>query len=57
VDSVDLSAVNEITDFADLTADHLADGAIGAKITVDGEVLVRFDGVSSATLTENDFIF
>ncbi len=57
VDDVDLSAVAEITDFADLQANHLADGDSGAEISVGGEVLIRFDGVASATLTEGDFIF
>lgn len=57
VDSVDLSAVAEITDFADLSANHLSDGDNGAEIAIDGDVLVRFDGVAVAALTEGDFIF
>ena len=57
VDSVDLSAVDEITDFADLTESHLSDGIDGAEIVIDGDVLVRFDGVAAAGLGEGDFIF
>ncbi len=57
VDSVDLSAVAEITDFSDLSANHLSDGDNGAEIAIDGDVLVRFDGVAVAALTEDDFIF
>ena len=57
LDQADLSAVSEIADFADLLADHLTEGANGAEIAIDGDVLVRFDGVAAASLSEGDFIF
>ncbi len=53
---IDLSAVVEITDFADLVANHLSEQAGHAVITV-GASQIRLAGVSAASLTAEDFLF
>ncbi|MGH1577624.1 calcium-binding protein [Planktotalea sp.] len=62
-EDIDLSAVTEITDFADLLANHLQSGISGfAEIFVGSNLLV-LDGVAFAEVgvglaySDNDFIF
>jgi Ca2+-binding RTX toxin-like protein len=54
---IDLSLVNAITSWADLTANHLGSNGSGdATITVGANVLT-LDGVSAASLSAGDFVF
>ncbi|SDE73345.1 hypothetical protein SAMN04488239_1325 [Ruegeria marina] len=56
-DQIDLSGVAEITDFADLSANHLADVGGNAVITDGLGNSLTISGVLSAALTADDFIF
>ncbi len=53
---IDLSGVTEITDFADLVADHLSDINGNAVIT-DGMNTITLTGVAMVDLEAGDFIF
>jgi Ca2+-binding RTX toxin-like protein len=63
-EDIDLSGVTNITDFADLLANHLAtDGGTGFALIVDGGNSIRLDGWTVAdiggglALSNQDFIF
>ncbi len=57
-DRIDLSGVTEITDWADLTASHLAIGSSGNVVITAGADSVELSGITSITyLDAGDFIF
>lgn len=56
-EAIDLSGVTGITDFADLTADHLSADAEGNAIITDNGNTITLLGVTVDQLTESDFIF
>jgi len=53
---IDLSAVSAITDFTDLSANHLTQVAGNSLITVGGDTITLL-GVTNAALAADDFIF
>lgn len=55
-EKIDLSAVTNITDFADLAANHLTQNGLHADIT-DGAGTIRLLNVQIANLDSGDFIF
>jgi len=55
-EAIDLSAVSAITDFADLSTNHLSEINGDAVITA-GANTITLSGVSMASLTADDFIF
>ncbi|MCQ0988851.1 calcium-binding protein [Jiella marina] len=55
-EKIDLSAVTNITDFADLAANHLTQSGANAVIT-DGANTITLNNVNIADLDANDFIF
>ncbi|MDV7272150.1 M10 family metallopeptidase [Thioclava sp. A2] len=56
-DQVDLSATSEITDFADLTANHLTQSGANAVISDGLGNSITLLGVSAGSLVADDFIF
>lgn len=56
IDVINLASVSGITSYADLTGNHLADGANGAVISVDGDSIV-LSGVTVSELSSADFAF
>jgi len=54
---IDLSAVAEITSFADLVDNHLSTNASGFAVITAGVNRITIEGVSAASLTAGDFIF
>lgn len=53
---IDISAIAEIVDFADLVANHLTQSGAGAVITV-GANTITLNGVLATTLLADDFVF
>ena len=56
-DLIDLSAVTEITDFADLVDNHLSQALDGSAIISVGTDTIEFVTALATDLTEDDFIF
>ncbi|MCQ0988131.1 calcium-binding protein [Jiella marina] len=56
LEKIDLSAVTAITDFADLSANHLTQSGTDAVIT-DGANTITLNNVNIADLDAGDFIF
>jgi serralysin len=56
-EKIDLSDVREITDFKDLTDNHLSSDTIGNAIITDGNDTITLTGVDFSNLQSNDFIF
>ncbi|WP_172331326.1 calcium-binding protein [Mangrovicoccus sp. HB161399] len=57
LDRLDFSAVGAIRNFADLMANHVADGATGAVIDGGSGNSVTLEGVWKADLAASDFLF
>jgi Ca2+-binding RTX toxin-like protein len=56
-EDINLSAVTEIVDYTDLTANHLTANASGAAVIFDGANTITLTGVLITDLDVTDFIF
>jgi len=54
---IDLSAISEITDFNDLTTNHLTSNSDGNAVITVGSNTITLTNVSISDLTQSDFIF
>ncbi|MEO1150835.1 MAG: hypothetical protein AAFW83_07585 [Pseudomonadota bacterium] len=54
---IDLSAVNAITSYNDLSTNHLSQDGNGNAVITDGANTITLIGVSASALTAGDFIF
>ena len=56
-EDIDLSAVTNITDWADLQANHITSNGAGHAVIFDGLNTITLSGVAVASLAVDDFIF
>ena len=56
-ETIDLSAVSNITDFADLAANHLSSNGAGDAVITDGANSITLTNVAAASLTSDEFDF
>ena len=57
IEAIDLSAVIQIDDFADLIANHLGEDVDGNAVITAGINTLTLTGVDMADLVAGDFIF